>query len=741
LNRLEKTSGLWSSEQGEETERALARLSIDIHDSPVLSQSEWPGQQDTQSERHPVRGVPYSPVALLMEYTRDCPIVYHTGGTTYSSARIPYDDADHMNHGLFNDLLFPEHRHTRFSGGYSRTAPYGEIFDILSPNEPGRNIDPKIFDGYKVLFALGGQRMDARYVRVLKSYVEAGGTFVLNAADTSEYLPLSFFGVASAGDPIRATQIRNSLTGREFDEQPFMLQPLTLDGGVPLYTSGEHPAVVRNRVGKGYAMLVAARYMIQSETVASTDGMWDRAWTKKPVLKFVDDFIESLIRSLTPFDIRRRQEDKPDLSWQINRKGEGWTVTMFNYSLKRSELVSRPMGTAKVFAEYPYRAVPFEIACNAPMTDVVECYGDRDVQWQRAAGRMVVSESMRGGEIRVYEFQPRRIELPEREVYVNYALNRPVTASSTLKAYSPAAAVDGIRNNDDFWQSDLDPKRRYVLDLPQWLQVDLEQVRNIDHIFVQFHTWPHASLETRQFIYRYTIDASADGKDWRTVIDENRNMDPARREGLERWFEPVKARFVRLMVTHSSAHSGAQVVELKVMGPEKEKLRPARKSIRPPWQPTFPDHVRNALPAKVVYLMAAKPKSVKPGWMPAGKTWPELNGWVRLYADNSGDGLVCTRSLYGESVSEIIYEIPTGCATFAAAAGFGARARDASVEFQVFVDGAKKFDSELYRFGRPVLPVVVDVGGAHELRLVVTDGGDGLRNDYAWWGDARFVMK
>ena len=166
-----------------------------------------------------------------MEYTRDCPIVYHTGGTTYSSARIPYDDADHMNHGLFNDLLFPEHRHTRFSGGYSRTAPYGEIFDILSPNEPGRNIDPKIFDGYKVLFALGGQRMDARYVRVLKSYVEAGGTFVLNAADTSEYLPLSFFGVASAGDPIRATQIRNSLTGREFDEQPFMLQPLTLDGG------------------------------------------------------------------------------------------------------------------------------------------------------------------------------------------------------------------------------------------------------------------------------------------------------------------------------------------------------------------------------------------------------------------------------------------------------------------------------------------------------------------------------
>ena len=38
-----------------------------------------------------------------------------------------------------------------------------------------------------------------------------------------------------------------------------------------------------------------------------------------------------------------------------------------------------------------------------------------------------------------------------------------------------------------------------------------------------------------------------------------------------------------------------------------------------------------------------------------------------------------------------------------------------------------------------MLPVVVDVAGAKELKLVVTDGGDGIRNDYAWWGEARLI--
>ena len=246
-------------------------------------------------------------------------------------------------------------------------------------------------------------------------------------------------------------------------------------------------------------------------------------------------------------------------------------------------------------------------------------------------------------------------------------------------------------------------------------------------------------METRQFIYKYVVEASVDGKEWTNVLDESRNADPGRAEGLERWFAPMPARYVRLTVIDNSAAAGVQLVELEVRGPDRARTRALRTSIVPPWQISFPEAVADASAARTSYLMELSPTSCKPGWMPAGKTWPELNGWVRLYADYSRQGSVFTRSLYGESVSEIVYAIPEGTRYFAAVAGFGAAARDASVEFQVFVDGDKRHDSGLYRFGRPLLPVVVDVASARELKLVVTDGGDGLRNDYAWWGDARFI--
>ena len=693
------------------------------------------------TDRHPDRGVPYAPVALLMEYTRDWPSIYHSGGTTYSVCQVPYDDADHMNHGILCDVLFPEHRHTRPSGCYSRTAPHGEIFDILSPNAPGRPVDPRMFDGYKVLFALGGQRIGPDYARALTDYVRAGGTLLLNVRDLGEHMPPGFFGVELPGHTLTGEHVLSVDGDASFDEKPFTYSALDLAGAEPLYTCDGHPVVTRHRHGDGYAILVAAHHMVQAQEEESTQGMLRRPWMKKPVLAFVPHLVERLTAGLTPFEVRRREEDMEDLSWLVHRKGDGWLLTLFNYSLRREELVSRPLGTAKVIAEYPYKAVPFEIRCRAPAEDVMECFADRDVNWTRQAGQAVVSETIRGGEIRVYEFQPGRIEPPSVTRAVNLALNRPVTASSTLKGFSAGAAVDGRLNNDDFWQSDLDPKRHYVLDTPQWLQVDLEAPETIDRAFVLFHTWPSQTLETRLRVYKYTVDASLDGETWSTVIDEGMNEDPADAWGLERWFEPVQARHVRLNVLRNSAMAGAQVVELKIMGPEKTTQQATRRSITPAWQVEYPEWVRATPPEKRLHLMDLEPARVSPGWMPAGKTWKQLNGTITLYTDNSGGGGVYAKSLYGESVSEIVYAIPEGAKAFVSAIGLGARNRQASVVFKVLVDGRERYASPLYRFGERVLPVVIDLDGGRELSLVVTDGGDGIAYDYAWWGEAQFIGK
>ena len=159
------------------------------------------------------------------------------------------------------------------------------------------------------------------------------------------------------------------------------------------------------------------------------------------------------------------------------------------------------------------------------------------------------------------------------------------------------------------------------------------------------------------------------------------------------------------------------------------------------WEAWFPPEVRGAKPSETVYLVDLEPTAVAPGWMPAGKEWAELNGDVKLITSYAWKGRVYPRSLYAQATSSFTYALGGEYRLFAAAAGVGTAREDTSVEFVVSVDGKEVYRSPVYRAGEPVLPVAVDVTGANELTLSVTDGGDGIRNDYAWWGEARLIRR
>ena len=60
-----------------------------------------------------------------------------------------------------------------------------------------------------------------------------------------------------------------------------------------------------------------------------------------------------------------------------------------------------------------------------------------------------------------------------------------------------------------------------------------------------------------------------------------------------------------------------------------------------------------------------------------------------------------------------------------------------SITFEVWVDGEKKFDSGLMTSKDAQKYVEVDINGAKELKLVVTDGGDNNHSDHATWADAK----
>jgi NPCBM/NEW2 domain-containing protein len=62
-----------------------------------------------------------------------------------------------------------------------------------------------------------------------------------------------------------------------------------------------------------------------------------------------------------------------------------------------------------------------------------------------------------------------------------------------------------------------------------------------------------------------------------------------------------------------------------------------------------------------------------------------------------------------------------------------------SAEFQVFVDNQQRFDSGVMKENSPPRQVRVVVKDADELRLVVTDAGDGIVSDVANWANARLT--
>ena len=127
------------------------------------------------------------------------------------------------------------------------------------------------------------------------------------------------------------------------------------------------------------------------------------------------------------------------------------------------------------------------------------------------------------------------------------------------------------------------------------------------------------------------------------------------------------------------------------------------------------------------------------------------NGWGPVERDRSngetalGDGKTLTlngqtfaKGLGVHANSGVTYNLGGQCSTFTAKVGLDDEVGDrGSVAFQVFADGEKLFDSGTLRGASPTQSLNVNVAGKQELKLVVTDAGDGLSYDHADWADAQ----
>jgi hypothetical protein len=132
---------------------------------------------------------------------------------------------------------------------------------------------------------------------------------------------------------------------------------------------------------------------------------------------------------------------------------------------------------------------------------------------------------------------------------------------------------------------------------------------------------------------------------------------------------------------------------------------------------------------------------------------PVKNGWGPVEADSSngekakGDGQpitiggqTFTKGLGSHAPSVVTVDLAGRCTAFEADVGVDAEVEDSgSVEFQVWGDGDKLFDSGVVRGGQQAVGAYADVTGIQTMKLVVLDGGDGVDFDHADWGNARLA--
>lgn len=130
-----------------------------------------------------------------------------------------------------------------------------------------------------------------------------------------------------------------------------------------------------------------------------------------------------------------------------------------------------------------------------------------------------------------------------------------VTASETTDTLtSPEKTLDGLVRGDP------DPNSRWAaLIMPQWIQYDLGDVRNINLVALSFYRWNAGR------IYEYSVTGSIDGTQWFDLVSNAQSLD---REWTINEIPEVDARYIRIICLGNSESDWAGLWEARILGPD-----------------------------------------------------------------------------------------------------------------------------------------------------------------------------
>ncbi|MGP8298373.1 NPCBM/NEW2 domain-containing protein [Streptomyces inhibens] len=169
---------------------------------------------------------------------------------------------------------------------------------------------------------------------------------------------------------------------------------------------------------------------------------------------------------------------------------------------------------------------------------------------------------------------------------------------------------------------------------------------------------------------------------------------------------------------------------------------PTKASTQPSSRPTSAKPSPSARPGSEDTPSTAHPTAL------GARPWTSSkSGWgpVRLNRSIDGRPLTIQGAGYAEGLgahadSEITYNLGGTCSALSVDVGIDDEVgANGSVVFQIYRDGTKVADSGLMTVDQSAKHLTADLTGGTELRLVVTDGGNGNNSDHADWAGPRIT--
>ena len=294
------------------------------------------------NSRYEDRGVPYQPVALLLDYLhgfapphQSCFAVGRSGMQTWFS--VPYERGDHQVLQTFW-TIFPWSRQEIERNGFPLTnTPFGDLFDVLVANPPSGAVSSKILGDYRVAILVGAIRYTDELGAALLDYVNAGGAL-----------------------------IASSLNLRGLPDQ--------LRGGEPLFESAG-VVVTRKAVGAGAVIATPESDLLDDRNRAL------------PVLGRI---LATVALEVSPIEVHG------DVQYHFLKTTAGWVVALLNNKGLLHVSPQKP--------EYrPDEKAEVRLVSRHPVTRSIERLSGDEISWEAGGSSYVASVTVEPGDIRIVE--------------------------------------------------------------------------------------------------------------------------------------------------------------------------------------------------------------------------------------------------------------------------------------------------------------------------------------------------